>query len=97
ANPAMPAHLPDWPDAASLINWLKAQRNDLQVAAIAEAPVVANVLQEISSTRHCALARMSGSGATCFGLYPDAASAARAAQALRAAHPGWWVQATRLS
>lgn len=97
ANPAMPAHLPDWPDAASLINWLKAQRNDLQDAAIAEAPVVANVLQEISSTRHCALARMSGSGATCFGLYPDAASAARAAQALRAAHPGWWVQATRLS
>lgn len=97
ANPAMPAHLPDWPDAASLINWLKAQRNDLQDAAIAEAPVVANVLQEIASTPHCALARMSGSGATCFGLYPDAASAARAAQALRAAYPGWWVQATRLS
>ena len=79
------------------IDWLGAQRNDLQDAAIAEAPVVANVLQEIASSQHCALARMSGSGATCFGLYPDAATATRAAQALSAAHPGWWVQATRLS
>lgn len=97
ANPAMPAQLPDWPDAATLIDWLGAQRNDLQDAAIAEAPVVANVLQEIASSQHCALARMSGSGATCFGLYPDAATATRAAQSLSASHPGWWVQATRLS
>ena len=97
ANPAMPAQLPKWPDAAALIDWLGAQRNDLQDAAIAEAPVVANVLQEIASSQHCALARMSGSGATCFGLYPDAATATRAAQSLSAAHPGWWVQATRLS
>lgn len=97
ANPAMPAQLPEWPDAAALIDWLGAQRNDLQDAAIAEEPLVADVLQEIASTRHCALARMSGSGATCFGLYPDAATATRAAQSLSAAYPGWWVQATRLS
>jgi 4-diphosphocytidyl-2-C-methyl-D-erythritol kinase len=96
-NPAMPEQLPVWLDAATLIDWLRAQRNDLQDAAIAEEPVVAEVLHTITSTQHCALARMSGSGATCFGLYPDAATATRAAQSLSAANPGWWVQATRLS
>jgi 4-diphosphocytidyl-2-C-methyl-D-erythritol kinase len=96
-NPAMPEQLPVWLDAATLIDWLRAQRNDLQDAAIAEEPVVAEVLHTITSTQHCALARMSGSGATCFGLYPDAATATFAAQALSAANPGWWVQATRLS
>ncbi|MGX0974462.1 4-diphosphocytidyl-2-C-methyl-D-erythritol kinase [Roseovarius sp. MBR-51] len=96
-NPAMPEVLPTWPDARALIAWLGAQRNDLQGAALAEEPVVADVLRAISATQHCALARMSGSGATCFGLYPDAATAKRAAQALSAAHQRWWVQATRLS
>ena len=96
-NPAMPAQMPEWPDAAALIDWLRAQRNDLQDAAITLEPVVADVLRAISATQHCALARMSGSGATCFGLYPDTAAATRAAQELSAAHPGWWVQATRLS
>lgn len=96
-NPAMSEIWPERPDATTLIDWLRAQRNDLQDAAIAEEPVVADVLHAIASTQHCALARMSGSGATCFGLYPDAATAMRAAQALSAAHPGWWVQATRLS
>jgi 4-diphosphocytidyl-2-C-methyl-D-erythritol kinase len=42
------------------------------------------------------LARMSGSGATCFGLFADDAAAARAADALVAKHRGWWVCATRL-
>lgn len=96
-NPAMPEHLPTWPDAMALIAWLGAQRNDLQDAAIAEEPVVADVLEEIAATQHCVLSRMSGSGATCYGLYPDAVTAKRAAQALRVAYPGWWVQATRLS
>lgn len=96
-NPAMPESLPKWPDTAALIGWLHAQRNDLQDAAIAEEPMVADVLQEVAATRGCALARMSGSGATCFGLYPDAGAASKAAQLMRAAHPDWWVCATRLS
>lgn len=96
-NPAMPETLPAWPDASELIRWLGAQRNDLQAPALAEAPVIGDVLHTIDATRGCALARMSGSGATCFGLYPEAADAAEAAQALRAAHPGWWVCAVRLS
>ncbi|MFU8778292.1 MAG: 4-(cytidine 5'-diphospho)-2-C-methyl-D-erythritol kinase [Roseovarius sp.] len=96
-NPAMSEELPPWPDAEALIAWLATQRNDLQDAAIAEEPVVADVLREIVATPGCALARMSGSGATCYGLYPDAATAKGAAQALSTARPGWWVRATRLS
>ena len=93
-NPPMPAILPGWGDAAALALWLAGQRNDMQAAAIAEAPVVGQVIASIAATDGCLLARMSGSGATCFGLYADAPAAAQAAAAL--ARPGWWVHATRL-
>ena len=96
-NPPMPARLPGWHTAENLIHWLATQRNDLEEAAIAEAPVIANVLQKLSATAGCAIARMSGSGATCFGLYPDAQAAQQAADALRRDHPDWWVMPTRLS
>jgi 4-diphosphocytidyl-2-C-methyl-D-erythritol kinase len=96
-NPAMPEDLPAWPDAAALIDWLRTQRNDLQAPAVAEAAVVADVLREIEATQGCGLARMSGSGATCFGLYPDAGQATGAARAIGAVRPGWWVRAVRLS
>jgi 4-diphosphocytidyl-2-C-methyl-D-erythritol kinase len=94
-NAAMPDVLPCWRDAADLAAWLAVQRNDMQAAAVAAAPVVGEVIAAIGATAGCLLARMSGSGATCFGLYPDAAAAARAADAL--ARPGWWVRAVRLS
>ena len=60
------------------------------------APIIGDVLSELMETG-CALARMSGSGATCFGLYPTADAATQAAQALAEAQPGWWVQPTTLS
>lgn len=93
-NPPMPARLPCWADAADLAAWLSRQRNDMQAAALAEAPVIGMVLAAVAQSEGCLLARMSGSGATCFGLYADAGGAARAAQAL--ARPGWWVRAARL-
>jgi len=93
-NAPMPQELPRWGDAGDLITWLGGQRNDMQPAAIKEAPVIAEVIARIGQTDRCGLARMSGSGATCFGLYPDAASAAQASLAL--ARPGWWVRAVRL-
>jgi 4-diphosphocytidyl-2-C-methyl-D-erythritol kinase len=96
-NPPMPARLPGWHTAENLIHWLSTQRNDLEAPAIAEAPVIADVLQKLSATEGCALARMSGSGATCFGLYPDPHAAQQAARALRRDHPDWWVMPTRLS
>ena len=95
-NPPMPARLPGWHTAENLIHWLTTQRNDLQEAAIKEAPVIAEVLQRIAATEGCALSRMSGSGATCFGLYPDAQAAQRAADALRDDRCDWWIMPTAL-
>lgn len=96
-TPPMPERLPSWHTAENLIHWLATQRNDLEKPAIAEAPVIADVLQKIAATAGCALARMSGSGATCFGLYPDPHSAQQAADAMRRDNPDWWIMPTRLS
>ncbi|WP_297770887.1 4-(cytidine 5'-diphospho)-2-C-methyl-D-erythritol kinase [uncultured Roseovarius sp.] len=96
-NPAMPNDLPTWPDTMALIRWLACQRNDLQDPALEEVPVITDVLEDIAATSDCGLARMSGSGATCFGLYPEAISAANAATALSAKRPEWWVRSVRLS
>ncbi|MCD1626190.1 MAG: 4-(cytidine 5'-diphospho)-2-C-methyl-D-erythritol kinase [Paracoccaceae bacterium] len=93
-NTPMPAVLPPWADAVELAVWLAAQRNDMQAAAIVAVPVVGQVIASIAATQGCLLARMSGSGATCFGLFADADSAAHAAQSL--AGTGWWVKAVRL-
>lgn len=95
SNPPMSARLPDWPDAAALIAWLAAQRNDLQEPAIALQPVIGDVLETIAAQPGCGLARMSGSGATCFGLFGTQTQAQQAARAL--ARPGWWVRAVTLS
>jgi len=70
--------------------------NDLQAPAIALCPAVAEVLAALAATPGCRLARMSGSGATCFGLYANDGAAEAAARSLAAAHPGWWVRATTL-
>jgi 4-diphosphocytidyl-2-C-methyl-D-erythritol kinase len=84
-----PACLPQgWPDAASLAADLAQLGNDLEAPAISLCPAIRPVLAALASEPGCLLARVSGSGATCFGLFPDAATAARAAAAL--ARPGWW-------
>ncbi len=69
-------------------------RNDLEAPAIALEPVIADMLSELRSAPKCSLARMSGSGATCFGLFESGRAAEAAARALRERHPGWWVRAT---
>lgn len=89
--------LPGNPDAGALIDWLRGTRNDLQEAAIAAEPVVAQVFTTLAVTPGCLLTRMSGSGGTCFGLYSDAETAASAAGRLSESHPAWWVAATRLN
>jgi 4-diphosphocytidyl-2-C-methyl-D-erythritol kinase len=70
--------------------------NDLEPAAVALCPAVAEALAALRATPDCRLARMSGSGATCFGLYEDESAAIAAAQGIARAHPGWWVRATTL-
>ncbi len=70
-------------------------RNDLQAAAIAHCPVIADVLAQLENT-HPVLARMSGSGATCFALFDDMASAQAAEAHIRATRPDWWLKLGRL-
>jgi 4-diphosphocytidyl-2-C-methyl-D-erythritol kinase len=81
---------------AALAAALSERRNDLTAPAIAVAPVIASVLVALAATRGCLLPRLSGSGATCFALYPDSETAAAAAAALSAEHPTWWVRPCRL-
>jgi len=75
---------------------LAKDRNDLEAPAIELEPAIANVLAVLQALPDCRLARMSGSGATCFGLFPTNAAAAAAARTLRVGYPQWWVRATVL-
>lgn len=74
-------------DAPALAEWLRPLGNDLEAAAIGLCPPIAAVLAAIAAQPDCLLARMSGSGATCFGIFPTPAAAEAAAAALPA---GWW-------
>jgi len=70
--------------------------NDMQGAAIAQVPIIAEVLRVITGQNGCELARMSGSGATCFGIFRSDAQAKAAANAISAVQKDWWVRACRL-
>jgi 4-diphosphocytidyl-2-C-methyl-D-erythritol kinase len=78
----------------AVCEFLSAQHNDLQRPAIALAPVIADCLAALGD-HGAMLTRMSGSGATCFGIFTNGANAARAARAIAARHPGWWSVATK--
>jgi 4-diphosphocytidyl-2-C-methyl-D-erythritol kinase len=91
----------DWPEAgASVEDWvevLAASTNDLEAPATRIQPVIGEVISALSVTNGAWLARMSGSGATCFAIYENTAEAGRAAEKIRRDHPGWWVHAGTLS
>lgn len=84
-------------DAASLVSVLAARRNDLEIPAIKIQAIIADVIEALRGAPNCLLARMSGSGATCFGLFGSQGAADEAAQDIRTRHPRWWVRATILS
>lgn len=75
---------------------LKLYRNDLTDAAIEVSPDIRTALNAIAATPNCHIARLSGSGATCFGIYDSAAAALAATNKLRQEHPNWWVKAAGL-
>jgi 4-diphosphocytidyl-2-C-methyl-D-erythritol kinase len=75
---------------------LATQANDLERAAVAVQPVIAEVLVGLRALAGCRLARMSGSGATCFALFASAATAIEAAKELSGKHPQWWVRPSAL-
>ncbi|MSP44445.1 MAG: 4-(cytidine 5'-diphospho)-2-C-methyl-D-erythritol kinase [Xanthobacteraceae bacterium] len=81
-------------DRGGFVAYLAGERNDLEPAAITLQPVIARVLMALRGEPGCDLARMSGSGATCFGLFASSRAAAAAARSISAAHPRWWVKAT---
>lgn len=95
-NPPLPPELPPMGTPQALAAFLHAQRNDLEPAAIAVAPVIAACKAALAALPGCLLARMSGSGATCFALFDDEGAARAAADTLHSAHPDWWIAATRL-
>ncbi len=103
AYDAGPVRAPDRPapplnwSIVPVIKWLSAQRNDLEAPALALTPAIDAALSAVAATDQIALTRMSGSGATVFGLYPSDDAAQSAARALSAAHPKAWVKATQLS
>ncbi|HEY2137538.1 MAG TPA: 4-(cytidine 5'-diphospho)-2-C-methyl-D-erythritol kinase [Xanthobacteraceae bacterium] len=81
-------------DRDGLFAYLKSQPNDLEAPAVALQPVIADVLAALGRRSDCLLARMSGSGATCFGLFASGAAATTVAKELQATHPEWWIKAT---
>lgn len=82
--------------AAELLGYLASTTNDLAASARHVAPVIDEVLDRLSALPGCRLARMSGSGATCFALFDDCAGSAAAAKSLRRERPGWWIRPTLL-
>ena len=97
AGPAdRPAPPPAW-DMPSVVAWLAGLRNDLEAPAVSLQPAIGRALDAVAALPGVRLARMSGSGATIFGLFDDPATAHAAAAVLRRTYPDWWTEATILS
>jgi len=91
---ARPSHIHDvW----ELVSYLADSENDLEAPAARLAPVINEVLEALAHEPGCVLAQMSGSGATCFGLFQDGPWAEGAAARIAEDHRGWWVRATRIA
>lgn len=92
---------PAWPkEAAPVAEWIKvlsAGTNDLEAPALRIEPEIGVVLAALREADGVQLARMSGSGATCFAIFSSDAAAMFAGDAIRIAHPDWWVHAGALS
>src|SRR5260221_1679381 len=84
------------PDPAGLAAALASRRNDLTEAAVGIVPAIADVLARLAACEGGLIARMSGSGATCFALFAETGAARAAATRLSGERPGWWVAAGRL-
>jgi 4-diphosphocytidyl-2-C-methyl-D-erythritol kinase len=95
-RPAERVALPKMQNEEQLLDWLASEANDLEAPAIALAPAIAEVLVSLRAAAGCRLARMSGSGATCFALFSSAAESGAASKKLHTQFPDWWVSETML-
>jgi 4-diphosphocytidyl-2-C-methyl-D-erythritol kinase len=98
--PASPANEPEPPGFAGSFEWLldylAPRDNDLEAPAMRLAPAIRKVLAALAELEGARLARLSGSGPTCFALFATAEEAERQGAALAASHPDWWIAATEL-
>lgn len=88
--------LPDLATASAMADLVQRGGNDLLRPALAIAPVIGDVLKALRGTPQCLAAALSGSGATCFGLFPTRDARTEAAARIKTAHPDWWVAGTWL-
>lgn len=87
-----PAHFEAPPnDLRDLVRLLRDRKNDLAAPAISLVPAIAEIKKALEAEKGCLLARMSGSGATCFGIFAGEEEARNAARTVAANQPGWWV------
>jgi 4-diphosphocytidyl-2-C-methyl-D-erythritol kinase len=93
ADPAWSGDLPP----QEVLRLVGLARNDFEAAATRLVPEIEHALERLRHVKECRLARMSGSGATVFGLFPSRAASEEAATRIAAARPLWWVKATRLA
>ena len=91
-HPALPIGL----DFNAFLKQIELGRNDLEDAACQLAPIIVDVLAILRAARGVKVARMSGSGATCFAIFDAPKSAVHAARVIRAAHPSWWIKTAAL-
>ena len=96
-NSPLDRDLPQWDNPHDFCDWLAGTRNDLLEPAIELDPQIGIALELIRET-DCLFAGMSGSGGTCFGLYPPNRGQAKAAQSyVQAKQSGWWCQSGKIS
>jgi 4-diphosphocytidyl-2-C-methyl-D-erythritol kinase len=79
-----------------LLSYMQARGNDLERPATRLLPAIADVLDVLRASSACLFARMTGSGPTCFGVYPSVPAAQAAARIIAASAPAWWVRPARL-
>jgi len=87
---------PELPDVPRLLCYMRARGNDLEDAAAKLLPAIAEIKASLAAQAGCLCAAMSGSGPTCFAVFPTRADARRSATAIAAARPDWWVECTVL-
>ena len=94
-----PDNLPDkgFQETETLIDYLSAQTNDLTQAAIAVVPDIITVLDRLNEQPQIKLARMSGSGSACFGIFKNENAALKAAQSISVSCPDWWIKTCRIN
>ena len=97
SEPAPPPTRAVFRTADTLAVYLRECRNDLEAPAAAQVREIGDVEEALFAAEGCLMARMSGSGATCFGLFAGGDEARAASDAIGREHPGWWVVSGRLS